>query len=559
MALTPQELQIIEFGKQSGKSKMEVQAALADYRASQQAQAESMPAEPSLAERVGNVVEHSGQQMRQAITGEGEFAGESPLARGFGAGAAGARGVVGTAFQALPGFLRRPIESVGEFAGEQFGKVTGALAGTEFVQQAAGATGEDGVYVPSDLGFLEEGLKIAQRAGEVADVTLGAGLGPKAVTQGAASSVNLARNIASNTFKAGKSLAERATPKTWRAALYSNAPDTRAKAIDTLEDAYQSGLVKGRKATNNKLDNLAAANSFGGTTVTRDMLIRELAEEGYVPKIDGDFAKFDDVFDDISNRQRTIMENLDQDLAPLQGIENQTSLARLREAAESTLRESPQVGAGLTASLSQLDRLFKGLAEKYGDRLDPIEINNVRKEMNKISKAYRTKAGDKVFELDAADAVGKAARSRLDDVAPAIKAKNAEWARLERVAQTAKVLNNEIVEVGLLGRKLGSYVGTIGASLAGLSIAGPGGLVVASIFAQLGSDALATLLRSRKFDPKLRKAIVENISKDPKAVKKLVDEASPENKSFLASLFTVAKENLDDPAMRQGGGEYKQN
>lgn len=506
---------------------------------------------PDTGERVGETITQAGQTLREQIGGEGELAGESPLVRGTAAAATAATAIPQTAIQAIPGAfgerIRAGLERLGSAVGEQVGKVTRAIGETPLFQEAAGRqeVGPSGetTFVPNDLGFLDDALKVAANVGEVAEITAGAGVGPRAVTSGvsrtAAAVADVGREALERTIVASGNLADRATPKSVRTALRLNPPETRAKAVEELENAYQSGLVLDRKAVNNKLDKLARSESFGAVTLTRQGLIRELAEEGYIPKIEGDFAKFDDVFDDISSRQRQLMDDLDNELAPLQGVEVDTSLERIRQTAEDSLRQSPQISAGLESSIRELDRFFKSFQEKFGDRVSPLEVNAIRKEMNRVTKAFKD---EDLFRLDAAEAVAKMTRDRLDEVVPTgrVSDLNKEWARLKRVDETAKILNNEVVEVGLLGRKLGSYVGTIGASLAGLSIAGPGGLVVASIFAQLGSDALATLLRAKKFDPALRDSIIKNIKADPKVVEKLIREASPENKTFLRNLLGVA-------------------
>lgn len=504
---------------------------------------------PNTVQRVGSTIIQAGQEVRQQIKGEGEFAGESPVVRGLGAASSAALAIPETAIQAIPeplggGLIRGGLEKIGDVASKGFNKVTSFLGGTELFKGAAGQAVPQGDgsfdYVPNDLGFLEDALKSAQSLGEVAGVTAGAGAGPSQVSRLAGRAkeaiVDVGREALDRTLKVTDNLSERVTPKTVRTALRINEPETRSKAITELEDAYKTGLIEGRKATNNKLETLAAGESIAGAPVTRDMLIRELAEEGYTPKIEGQFAKFDEVFDDIETRQRNLMDDLDRELAPLTSrIESQTSLDRIMADAEAALRNNPQIGAGLTSSLNELNRMFKSFAEKYGDTLTPIEVNQIRKEMNRVTKAYKAKGGEAIFEMDTADAVGKATRQRLDEVVPSgkVSALNKEWARLNRVEQTARILNNEIVETGIFGRKIGSYVTTVGASLVGLNLAGPGGLIVASIFAQLGGDAFATFLRNKKFRPELRDAILKQIKEDPKTADRLIREASPENKAFL--------------------------
>jgi hypothetical protein len=260
----------------------------------------------------------------------------------------------------------------------------------------------------------------------------------------------------------------------------------------------------------------------------KDTLVRNLAEEGYVPEVNDRLADFTKVFDDITERQSRVLDNLDP---ILKNVDETTPVADLRKSAEQVLRESPQIITTLNKSLGELDRFFASIETKFGKELTAEQVNAVRKEMNRVTRAFK----DDLFKQDTADAIGDATRARLDDLVDnnLVRESNAEWARLQTIRNTAEIFHQQQIDVGFLGKALGSYAGTILASGAGLSVAGPGGLVVAGLAARYGGDALAQFLRNRRFDPKVREMIVQSIRQDDELVDRLIKEANRQNKEIL--------------------------
>lgn len=109
MALSPEELQIAEYGKAQGKTKEQVMNAIAKYRSTQPTQAPTLqPTEPSLTERLGNIGMQAGEQIQQQIAGTGQYADQNAVQRGIGATA--------TAFNVLPQAVTelapQPVRSV---------------------------------------------------------------------------------------------------------------------------------------------------------------------------------------------------------------------------------------------------------------------------------------------------------------------------------------------------------------------------------------------------------------------------------------------------------------
>jgi hypothetical protein len=321
----------------------------------------------------------------------------------------------------------------------------------------------------------------------------------------------------------------------------------RTKVVNDFTEAYRSSLVENRQSINNKLEDIAKSASRGETVVTRDSLLRNLAEEGYVPEIEGRLAKFDSAFNDVQARKSEIMGALDR---VLETATNKVSIDELYEMSRKALADNPQIVGGLARSQAELDRLFSSYRQKFGDELTARQVNQIRKESNELTRAF--KDSDK-FSADTASELGKVTREWLDNNVPdnTVRQANAEWARLNRLDETMQVLNNQQVDVGLLGRALGSYVTTVAGSTAGLAVGGPGGLVVAGLLAKIGGDGLADLIRRRIFDPETAAKVRQIMQSDRTLLQKLDETATNQaNKNTLNDLagFNIGEQLALPPA-----------
>ena len=153
--------------------------------------------------RLADVGDSTFNTISSAIAGEGQFEGQSPLTRGVAATAAGFSAVPQGALAVAPEPVRKGVEFIGEKIGAGFKKLTGAIGGTKFMQEAAGSEYTDpntgvSTYTPNDLGTLGEGLSIASGGGEIAGNILGA----KGVSDGLLKTVNTTNKLANEAFKA---------------------------------------------------------------------------------------------------------------------------------------------------------------------------------------------------------------------------------------------------------------------------------------------------------------------------------------------------------------------
>jgi hypothetical protein len=325
-------------------------------------------------------------------------------------------------------------------------------------------------------------------------------------------------------------------------------PTERTRAVNNLAEAYRSSLVENRMSINNKLEDLAKSSSRGGETLTRDDLLRNLADEGYIPDIEARLAKFDSTFRDIEARQRDLMNDLDPLLTQSRATIRTDDLF---DAIRRDIIENPHTVSGLGRSTAELSRFIDDVRIKYGDELNAQQVNAIRKDANASTKAFRD--SDK-FTADTYSAVGNLTRNWLDDAVPndLVRRTNAEWARLNTLEETARILNNQQVDVGLLGRALGSYVTVVAGTTAGVAVGGPGGLVVAGLLAKITGDKLADMMRKRMFDDRTMKAIRETMRKDDKLREELLRTMNEQDRQMFQMALPPAPEGAPRSSIGSG-------
>lgn len=318
-------------------------------------------------------------------------------------------------------------------------------------------------------------------------------------------------------------------------------PQTREVAVNQLAVALEKSFVSDSPSIRKALTQLSSRSSTTGNKVTKEQLLKELAEDGYMPRVEGRLAIFDEAIEDMAERRQAIAEGLD---AIFEKMPDKTiSLDKFLQRSQESLRSSPQAASTLNRALSELDSVFESFRTKFGDDLTILEVNAIRKEMNQLTKAFK---GDK-FVQDTSDSIADAARNVIDDFLPSGVAKeaNAEIGKLFRMSKTATILNNKSINVGVLGGQVGRYIGTVGASGIGLTVGGPGGLVVAGIAAHFGAQRMAQILRALRFNDRGRQLLIEGLQRDKDILNKLLQEASKEDAQYI---LRQVKEILPPPS-----------
>lgn len=524
MALSTEEKQIIQFGKQQGKSREEVLNALSKFRSQEQV---TQPSPLGQEERQGFVegVKTSFGERRERIAAGQQRAivGEQSTAETL---FQGVTETVGGAFDiAIEGIKAVTPDKIGEtikkraanifpsFAQSPIGKLLG-LGAKKFEELSPRA--QDNVRGVIEL--------IA-----VAPVTRGAKIAVEAT-------IPIVKEAARVTGETIPRIFQRVTPQFVRDFQKRLAPSTQKESVDIMVDAFKKSFVIDNATVNKKLDKLARSQSFKGKKVTSDDLIRDLAEAGVFPTIPkgSKLVKFDDVFDNIVSRQNRLAENINP---VLKTVPERTLLESLRKQAQEALKRS-QVVENLPQAQRQLDTFFKSFETKWGKQLSAEHVNQIRIAMNSRTKAF----GEEAFKQDTANIVADIMRKRIDELVPSknVRDANLEWGKLQNIKKTAQIFDNQPVKVGFLGDAFGRYMGVLGISSIGFSAGGPGGLVVAFLAAKIGGDAVAQLIRSKRFIGRARENLIKSIQQDDEIVRKLINEASEAEKAFLERVLLPA-------------------
>lgn len=194
--LTPEQRQKL---KQAGYNDLQIRV----YESTRTSkQPEQKQKEPNVFQRVKNTITNAGQQAERAISGEGEFAGQSTLER--------ATGAVGAAFGAVAKIpidvSPKPVRQGFEKVGEGFQKLTDKIGGTQMFREAADSIDQNpnswaakvqgGLNVSKNLGDTAGGILTAQGAATTAQK------GVDLTKQATRTVSNVATNVANKTEQA---------------------------------------------------------------------------------------------------------------------------------------------------------------------------------------------------------------------------------------------------------------------------------------------------------------------------------------------------------------------
>lgn len=522
MALTSEEKQIRDFGAKAGKSETQVLDAIRKYRRSIQpkeaksgflATLRDIPSDvretfTGAVEDVRGGIETAEEARTQVETGEiSPLAGTAKTIGGglsAGAGVIG-RGVLGLAKSFVSPRTEEKVTGLVETGAQ---KVVETEPVQNLIQRYEGLSQQQKAVVDGLLGTTE-GLATIVGAGPVTG----------ALRQG----VSRSSDLLSLGVKQTGTLVERVTPTTFKRLINQAPAQSRQEAVDSMTSTFEKSFL-GKKSVLDKIEKRARR---AGVTET-DML-RELVNEGGIPNVQDDIARFGAVIDDFSLRQDNLVDAIHARLKPVIEL---TDLNSLRVEAERIMRTSDFVGAELNKSLKELTNIFDSLENRFGSSLSAQQVNTIRVQMNRKTGAFK----GELFTQDTADAIADATRKRLDEIAPSVREANAEWAKLQGLKATAGALNNQKIDIGLLGSSVGSYVAASALGASGIAT-GSASLVIAGLVATLGGKTFANFLRRLKFNDPIRKTIAEGLRQDEEVVKKLLAEVSEADKELINRLL----------------------
>jgi len=322
-------------------------------------------------------------------------------------------------------------------------------------------------------------------------------------------------------------------------------PQDKGTAIDNLYDAYYKGFVENNPSALNALEKITLGSRRTGGPDTAQGLIKELAQEGYIPVIEGEVARMRPVINEIASTRGEVAKVLSKFIEPVKG---KTSLSKIKSLAKSRLRERTDVD--LVKTERDLDRLMKTFEKRYGKSLTASQVRQIEIEAGKRSSAFKK---TEKFIADAANAVSKSAEEILEaSVGTQYKVMKGEMAKLFRLENVAKIINNKRADVGFLGEAMGRFLGTTGGAMAGIQVAGPGGLVIAGVLANLGSKSVAQMLRLHRFNPQIRGMIIKGLKHDDKIFQRIIKGASREDSKILKKAMQEVKKDVEIPRRRLG-------
>lgn len=461
------------------------------------------------------------EQIKERVT-KGETTPISGTFQTIGAGLkAGARavgeGVIGLGKAVLPQKAEEAIGGVVE-------KGAKAIVQTEPVQR-----------------LIEKYNQLEPEAKRNVDATLGVaeglgtilGAGPVAAAVRGASRTAITETVrgTQQAYKATKEGIQYATPNIVRAKIASLNPQGREQAITVLTKNYQDALVENKKSVVSKLESMSRKYGTKKSPITVEVLVRNLAEEGYMPIVNGRLASMSHVLQDLQTRRGLIVKN--QVTPALAKVKERFSLDGLKQNADEVIRKDTS-GADLKKSLAENERIFDSYKEKFGgDDITAAQVDEIRVDMNKRTGAFDRE----MFEQDVANQIRRVAKEKVDKVAPATVAAREEMERLFRLEEVATLLDNQPINIGVLGSQMGRFAGAAALGATGVAT-GSGALVMAGVAAHYGGEVVAQFLRNRKFSPGLKEQLIKEVNQVPKLAERLIQEAPQADKKFLRDLFT---------------------
>ncbi len=390
-------------------------------------------------------------------------------------------------------------------------------------------------------GLLGAGRELGETDAGIKDVIGGAAIG---ATAGAIGGAVLAPAVSLATIGA-KGLAG-FTSKGIQRSFAKLQPQNRATTIETLANSYEKSYES--SAVTKKLEKIWLDSRRKGGPGSSKELFTELSAKGIMPKIEGGLltkkatrGNFIPATDELSGEIRAGLQEINRHYIPIK-VTTPISVMKKRTAAEIADR----IGIDTNTVNKEVNSIFKNIEGKFAARkgkLKATDLNDIRLELNKKTKSFN-KPGQ--FTEDSKNIVAGVSRDILDNLVPGNipRRLNAEIGKLGRMRETTLALHNEVVDVGFFSEALGRLLGTIGGT-AGLTTFGLGGgvlgggaLVMAGVFAQLGSKAVATMIRRFRFNPQIMANIRRGMNADQSLKAKLIREATGADKALLTRFFS---------------------
>lgn len=277
MAFNDKELQIIQWGKQNGKTPDEIKAAVVQFRTGAMASPVAptptqTPETPSFASRVATDITKRGEQLATDITTpvstptEAIKQGTAATATAFG----GIGDVVMEAIRSVPGG-QKALDAIGGVTSSAFKAITDKLASSKFFQEAAAG-------LPAN-NPTENLLSTAASGGEIANNILAV----DGAVKGGQATVNTARTVGSETAQMVKDAANAVTniaveapskARAWvqeplKASVETALKETTSKRFDEYVDVARNAAKNNKNPTPLEVAGSKAQEAL--TTIQKDL------------------------------------------------------------------------------------------------------------------------------------------------------------------------------------------------------------------------------------------------------------------------------------------------
>lgn len=423
--------------------------------------------------RVGDVINKASQGVTQAIKGEGEFAGQSPITRGFEATASAFNAVPQTALAVAPEPVRQGYEKVGEVVGKGFQALTHLIGSNPELQKW---TQEH----PEATNKLIEISKGAVSAGQIAGTILGADKTAQTLTKGAEVAGDITKKVAQSSKEA---FGEIGDLRPTQAQIASERAVKIRKGFEEQNIRLKSADVAFNKNT--------TVRKLPDGTEQKITPIDTFAENDIAPVIDkgsiqmGDYKLGTGPLGKIKEKVRMLDDEIDTKLT---NTGQRISINDLeKQAIEAVKNSSDFKQSGTVASnIEKVKSRFEDYRQSYGDDIDIAELNNIRKVANRDWKPETQ---------DTSRVIGDVARNNVYDSIPDNEIKLLLQKQGDLLA--AKNYATKINGTKVTGGRIGNYaMRTAGAILGSTVEKAP---VIGPVAGMLGGEATARLLQQSQF------------------------------------------------------------
>lgn len=409
---------------------------------------------------------------------------------------------------------------------ETLRKRSGDLVQKTKAQAVTGAKigGATGLAFGAGRGLGDEDLSLKEVAGEAAITGAFGAVGGAILTPAVSLTALSAKSSAGVLSNA------------WKGARAKLNPTDRASAVDDLARATLESF-EDKTGTLKKLQTLSEkAKRFEGESFDEFELVKQVVDEGYIPKIRGGLlskgiADYTGALSHVKARGKSLTRGVS---ARARGIKETTKSSDIRKAAKAGLIGRTDIEPGKVSK--KIDNILSAFEKENKTKsFTATHLNILKIRTGKKTDTFKKEQ----FIQDSENAIRKVLKTRLDKLDPTIEQLNAEAQKLIRVEDTMRALQNQTIDVGFFSTGAGRFIGTVGGAVIGISVAGPGGLVVASILANLGARAIATIIRQARFNVARQAVIRQGLRSDAKLLQRILKEATPEDAALIKGFVGI--------------------